>query len=94
MSNEFQLVDHVMIPLSNKRVFHLRTKGKRPRLPTPTPSEFDSSKSPPTNVNQGTSANQGVQNDPVNNYTLDPITYLNQLPPIEGGESMEFKQTK
>ncbi|GJR72332.1 hypothetical protein Tco_0084697 [Tanacetum coccineum] len=94
LSNDFQLVDHVMIPISNKRVFHLRTKGKRPHLPTPTPSDFSSSESPPTNVNQGTSANQGVPNDPVDNYTLDPITYLNQLPPIEGGESPEFKQTK
>ncbi|GKA68283.1 hypothetical protein Tco_0768200 [Tanacetum coccineum] len=64
MSNEFQLVDHVMIPLSNKRIFHLRTKGKRPRLPTPTPSDSGSFELPPTNVNQGTSANQGVQNDP------------------------------
>ncbi|GJY33999.1 hypothetical protein Tco_0418468 [Tanacetum coccineum] len=73
--NDFQLVDHVMIPLSNNRVFHLRTKGKRPRLPTLTPSDSGSSESPPTN--QGTSANQGVLNDPVDNYTLDPITYLN-----------------
>ncbi|GKA77316.1 hypothetical protein Tco_0783777 [Tanacetum coccineum] len=34
------------------------------------------------------------ENDPVNNYTLDPIPYIDQLPPIEGGESLEFKQTK
>ncbi|GJV45367.1 hypothetical protein Tco_1429903 [Tanacetum coccineum] len=88
------LVDHVMISLSIKKVFRLRTKGKRPRLPTPTPSDFGSFESPPTNVNQGTSANQEVPNDPVNNYTLDPIPYLNQLPPIKGGESPEFKQTK
>ncbi|GKF14617.1 hypothetical protein Tco_0056079 [Tanacetum coccineum] len=92
LSNDFQLVDHVMIPLSNKRVFCLKTKGKRPRLPTP--SDFGSSESPPTNVNQGISANQEVSNDPVDNYTLDPIPYLNQLPPIKGGESLEFKQTK
>ncbi|GJZ75974.1 hypothetical protein Tco_0640439 [Tanacetum coccineum] len=94
LSNDFQLVDHVMISLSIKKVFRLRTKGKRPHLPTPTPSDSGSSESPPTNVNQGTSANQEVPNDPVNNYTLDPIPYLNQLPPIEGGESPEFKQTK
>ncbi|GJS18475.1 hypothetical protein Tco_0412947 [Tanacetum coccineum] len=94
LSNDFQLVDHVMIPLSNKRVFRLKTKGKRPRLPTLTPSDSGSSESPSTNVNQGTSANQEVPNDPVDNYTLDPITYLNQLPPIKGGESPEFKQTK
>ncbi|GKA77257.1 hypothetical protein Tco_0783718 [Tanacetum coccineum] len=94
LSNDFQLVDHVMIPLSNERVFRLKTKGKRPRLPTLTPSYSSSSESPPTNVNQGTSANQEVPNDPVDNYTLDPIPYLNQLLPIEGGESLEFKQTK
>ncbi|GJR35207.1 hypothetical protein Tco_1210891 [Tanacetum coccineum] len=92
LSNDFQLVDHVMIPLSNKRVFRLKTNGKRPRLPTP--SDFGSSESPPTSVNQGTSANQEVPNDPVDNYTLDPIPYLNQLPPIKGGEYPEFKQTK
>ncbi|GJZ89052.1 hypothetical protein Tco_0660834 [Tanacetum coccineum] len=92
LSNDFQLVDHVMIPLSNKRVFLLKTNGKRPRLPTP--SDSGSSESPPTSVNQGTSANQEVPNDPVDNYTLDLIPYLNQLPPIKGGESPEFKQTK
>ncbi|GKE79190.1 hypothetical protein Tco_1545310, partial [Tanacetum coccineum] len=86
------LVDYVMIPISNKRVFCHKTKGKRPRLPTLT--NFSSSKSPPTNVNQGTSADQEEPNDPVDNYTLDPIPYLNQLPPIKGGESPEFKQTK
>ncbi|GJX39576.1 hypothetical protein Tco_0252879 [Tanacetum coccineum] len=26
-----------------------------------------------------------VPNDPVDNYTLDPIPYLDQLPPIKGG---------
>ncbi|GJZ80284.1 hypothetical protein Tco_0645278 [Tanacetum coccineum] len=86
LSNDFQLVDHVMIPLSNKRVFRFKSKGKRPRLPTPTPSTSSSSDSPPPN--------QGMENDPVGNYTLNPIDYMNQLPPIEGGESPEFKQTK
>ncbi|GKE32458.1 hypothetical protein Tco_1451780 [Tanacetum coccineum] len=86
LSNDFQLVDHVMIPLSNKRVFRLKSKGKRLRLPTPTPSTSTSSDLPPLN--------QGVGNDPVSNYTLDPIDYMNQLPPIKGGESPEFKQTK
>ncbi|GKD20672.1 hypothetical protein Tco_1222375 [Tanacetum coccineum] len=94
LSNDFHLVDHVMISLSNKRVFRLKTKGKRPHLPTPTPSDSGSSESPPTNVNQGTSANQEEPNDPVDNYTLDPIPYLNQLLPIKGGESPEFKQSK
>ncbi|GJT45043.1 hypothetical protein Tco_0953758 [Tanacetum coccineum] len=88
MSNEFQLVDHVMIPLSNKRVFRFKTKGKRPCLPTL--SLPDSS----TSESSSSSTNQEVSNDLVDNYTLDPIPYLNQLPPIEGGESSEFKQTK
>ncbi|GJS25617.1 hypothetical protein Tco_0454249 [Tanacetum coccineum] len=87
-SNELYLVDHVMIPLSEKRVFRFKHEGKRPRLPTPTPSNSELSDSPsPT-------PHQGMENDPVKNYTLDPIPYLNQLPPIEGGESPEFKQTK
>ncbi|GKF64147.1 hypothetical protein Tco_0187595, partial [Tanacetum coccineum] len=75
LSNDFQLMDHVMIPLSNKRVFRLKTKGKRPRLPTPTLTDFRSFESPPTNVNQGTSADQEEPNDPVDNYTLDLIPY-------------------
>ncbi|GJU76972.1 hypothetical protein Tco_1274042 [Tanacetum coccineum] len=80
-SNELYLVDHVMILLSEKRVFRFKHEGKRPRLPTLTPSNFESSDSPsPT-------PHQGMENDPVNNFTLDPIRYMNQLPPIEGGES-------
>ncbi|GJS98988.1 hypothetical protein Tco_0820158, partial [Tanacetum coccineum] len=63
-SNELYLVDHVMIPLSEKRVFRFKHEGKRPRLPTPTPSNSESSDSPsPT-------PHQGVENDPVKNYTL------------------------
>ncbi|GJU80051.1 hypothetical protein Tco_1282416 [Tanacetum coccineum] len=90
LSDEFYLVDHVMIPLSRKRIYHFKSKGKRPRLLTPTPSNSSgSSQSPP---NQGTSTN--LSRDPIDNYTLDPIDYMNQLPPIEGGESLEFKQTK
>nr|GEY67323.1 putative reverse transcriptase domain-containing protein [Tanacetum cinerariifolium] len=34
------------------------------------------------------------ENDPVNNYMLDLIIYIDQLPAIKGGESLEFKQTK
>ncbi|GJS40631.1 hypothetical protein Tco_0565674 [Tanacetum coccineum] len=84
-SNKLYLVDHVMIPLSEKRFFRFKDKGKRPRLPTPTPSNSESSDSP------SLIPHQGVENDPVNNYTLDPIPYMNQLPPIEGGESSKFK---
>ncbi|GKB61102.1 hypothetical protein Tco_0917288 [Tanacetum coccineum] len=40
------------------------------------------------------SNHQEEENDPINNFTLDPIPYIDQLPPIEGGESPEFKQTK
>ncbi|GJU85610.1 hypothetical protein Tco_1293156 [Tanacetum coccineum] len=87
-SNELYLVDHVMTPISKKRVYRFKDKGKRPRLPTPTPPDTKSSNSPsPT-------SHQNVENDPVNNYTLDLIPYINQLPPIEGGESPESKQTK
>ncbi|GKC21812.1 hypothetical protein Tco_1023962 [Tanacetum coccineum] len=75
-SNELYLVDHLMIPLSEKRVFRFKHEGKRPRLLTPTPSNSESSDSPsPT-------PHQGMENDPMNNYTLDPIPYMNQLPPI------------
>ncbi|GJU58309.1 hypothetical protein Tco_1236075 [Tanacetum coccineum] len=87
---EFYLVDHVMIPLSSKRIYRFKNKGKIPRLPTPTPS--NSSRSSQSPLNQGTSANPS--SDPIENYTLDPIAYMNQLPPIEGGESPKFKQTK
>ncbi|GKD31364.1 hypothetical protein Tco_1242142 [Tanacetum coccineum] len=87
-SNELYLVDHVMIPLSEKRVFRFKDKGKRPRLRTPTPPDTESSDSP------SLIPYRNVENDPVDNYTLDPISYMNQLPSIEGGESPEFKQTK
>ncbi|GKC68707.1 hypothetical protein Tco_1101305 [Tanacetum coccineum] len=87
-SNELYLVDDVMIPLSQKRVYHFKDKGKRPCLPTPTPPDTELSDSPsPT-------PHQNVENDPVNNYTLEPIPYMNQLSPIEGEEYPEFKQTK
>ncbi|GKE46414.1 hypothetical protein Tco_1477672 [Tanacetum coccineum] len=87
-SNELYLVDYVMISLFKKRVYRFKDKGKRPCLLTPTPLDTESSESPsPT-------PHQNVENDPVDNYTLDPIPYINQLPPIKGGESPEFKQTK
>ncbi|GKD13709.1 hypothetical protein Tco_1198116 [Tanacetum coccineum] len=40
-SNELYLVDHVMILLSVKRVYQFKDKGKRPRLPTPTPPDTE-----------------------------------------------------
>ncbi|GJW80951.1 hypothetical protein Tco_0144926, partial [Tanacetum coccineum] len=70
-SNELYLVDRVIIPLFEKRVFRFKDKGKRPRLPTTTPTDTESSESPsPT-------PHQNVENDPVDNYTLDPIPYMN-----------------
>ncbi|GJZ32883.1 hypothetical protein Tco_0578319 [Tanacetum coccineum] len=32
--------------------------------------------------------------DPVDSFTLDPVVYIDQLPPIPRGASEEFKQTK
>ncbi|GJW59056.1 hypothetical protein Tco_0105787, partial [Tanacetum coccineum] len=43
LPSEFYLVDHVMIPLSSKRIYRFKSKGKRPRLPTPTPSNSSGS---------------------------------------------------
>ncbi|GKG09738.1 hypothetical protein Tco_0338484, partial [Tanacetum coccineum] len=44
-SDDLYLVDHVMIPLSERRVFKIKQSGKRPRLPTLTPSESSESTS-------------------------------------------------
>nr|GEU34473.1 hypothetical protein [Tanacetum cinerariifolium] len=60
--------------------------GKRHRLLTLTPSGSSESTS--------SSSRQEEENDPVNNFTLDLIPYINQLLAIKGGESPEFKQTK
>nr|GEV01820.1 hypothetical protein [Tanacetum cinerariifolium] len=64
-----------------KRVFRFKDKGKKPRLPTPTPSNSKSSDLPSPNPNQER------EKDPVHNFTLDLIPYMDQLPPIKGGES-------
>nr|GEX65632.1 hypothetical protein [Tanacetum cinerariifolium] len=81
------LVDHVMIPLSEKQVFRIMPKGKIPHPQTPTPTESSELPSP-------TPHQEEEENDPVNNYMLDLIIYIDQLPAIEGGKSSEFKQTK
>ncbi|GKB89604.1 hypothetical protein Tco_0961876 [Tanacetum coccineum] len=52
-SNELYLVDHVMIPLSEKRDFRFKHEGKRPPLPTLTPSNSESSDSPSPTPHQG-----------------------------------------
>ncbi|GKA05732.1 hypothetical protein Tco_0684852 [Tanacetum coccineum] len=85
-SDDLYVVDHVMIPLSERRVFRIMPSRKRPHLLTPTPSGSSESNS--------SSSRQEEENDPLNNFTLDLIPYINQLPPIEGGESLEFKKTK
>ncbi|GJX97511.1 hypothetical protein Tco_0353309 [Tanacetum coccineum] len=64
--NKLYLMDHVIIPLSEKRVFRFKHEGKRPRLRTPTLSNSESSDSPsPT-------PHQGMENDPMNNSLLIP----------------------
>nr|GEX28181.1 hypothetical protein [Tanacetum cinerariifolium] len=75
-SDDLYLLDHVMIPLSKKRVSRIMPSGNKPRLPTPTPSESSESTS--------SSSRQEEENDHVNNFTLDPIPYINQFPPIKG----------
>ncbi|GJX64389.1 hypothetical protein Tco_0298732 [Tanacetum coccineum] len=79
----FQMLRSVMIPLTEGRALRIMPDGKRPHPQT----RLESSRSPSPAQNQ-------EENDPVDNYTLDLITYINQLPPIKGGESPEFKQTK
>ncbi|GJR04467.1 hypothetical protein Tco_0527451 [Tanacetum coccineum] len=77
-------VDHVMIPLIEGKARRTMVDGKRPHPQTPSELSCEPSPAP----------HQDEENDSVDNYTLDPIVYINQLPPIQGGESLEFKQTK
>ncbi|GKA05782.1 hypothetical protein Tco_0684902 [Tanacetum coccineum] len=83
ISNLYNLVDHVMIPLTKGKTRKIMIDGKRPHPQTP----LKSSSSPPPTQNQ-------EENDPVNNYTLDSSVYMNQLLHIPRRESPEFKQTK
>nr|GFC28272.1 hypothetical protein [Tanacetum cinerariifolium] len=76
ISDLHHLVDHVMIPLTEGQALRIMHDGKRPHPQTPS----ESSRSPSPAQNQ--------ENDLVDNYTLDPITYISQLPPIKGGESL------
>ncbi|GKC07134.1 hypothetical protein Tco_0998744, partial [Tanacetum coccineum] len=52
-SNKLYLVNHVIIPLSEKRVFRFKHEGKRPHLLTSTPSNSKSSDSPSPTPYQG-----------------------------------------
>ncbi|GJY75381.1 hypothetical protein Tco_0480497 [Tanacetum coccineum] len=65
------LVNHVMVPLTEGRANRIMIDGKRPHPQTPS----ESSSSPFPTQNQ-------EENDPVEHYTLDPIIYIDQLPPI------------
>ncbi|GJX54783.1 hypothetical protein Tco_0283152 [Tanacetum coccineum] len=83
ISDIHYLVDHVMIPLTKGKACRIMVDGKRPHLQTP----LESFLSPSPTQNQ-------EENDPVDNYTLDLIVYMNQLPPTKGGEFPDLKQTK
>ncbi|GKA26079.1 hypothetical protein Tco_0712188 [Tanacetum coccineum] len=83
ITNIHYLADHVMVPLTEGQAHRFMVYGKRPYTQT----SSGSSSSPSPTPTQG-------EVDPVDNFTLDPIVYYDQLPPIPGGPSEEFKQTK
>ncbi|GKC62827.1 hypothetical protein Tco_1095425, partial [Tanacetum coccineum] len=69
----------VMVPLTEGRVKRFMVDGKRPH--------------PPTSSSSSSQSQSQEENDPVDNYQLNPIEYHNQLPRIP--EALEeFKQTK
>nr|GEV01772.1 hypothetical protein [Tanacetum cinerariifolium] len=84
ISDIHYLVNHVMIPLTEGKTRRIMIDGKRPHPQTPSES---SSSSPSPTPNQ-------EEINPVNNFTLDPIAYIDQLLPILRREAPEFKQTK
>ncbi|GJS46129.1 putative reverse transcriptase domain-containing protein [Tanacetum coccineum] len=83
VTNTHYLVDHVMIPLTEGRAHRFMVDGKRPHPQT----SSGSSSSPSPTLTQG-------EVYPVDNFTLDPVVYCDQLPPIAIRASKEFKQTK
>ncbi|GJY27130.1 hypothetical protein Tco_0401856 [Tanacetum coccineum] len=83
ITNIHFLADHVMIPITEGPTHRIMVVGKWPHPQT----SSGSSSSPSPTPNQ-------EENYPVDNYTLDPVVYMNQLPPILGGESPKIKQTK
>ncbi|GJX83364.1 hypothetical protein Tco_0332845 [Tanacetum coccineum] len=83
VTNTHYLVDHVMIPFTEGQAHRFMVDGKRPHPQTSLGSSSSLSPTP----------TQG-EVDPVDNFTLDPVVYCDQLPPIAGGASKEFKQTK
>nr|GEV55259.1 hypothetical protein [Tanacetum cinerariifolium] len=70
ITDNHYIVDHVMIPLSEKQVFRIMPKGKRPYPQTPTLTESFESPSPTPHQEKE------EENDLVNNYTLDAIPYI------------------
>ncbi|GJU55767.1 hypothetical protein Tco_1229481 [Tanacetum coccineum] len=83
ISNDHYLMDHVLVPLTEGRAHPFMVDGKR--LHPQTSSGSSSCPSPtPT---------QGEIN-PVDNFTLDPVMYIDQLPPILKGASKEFNKQK
>ncbi|GJZ31928.1 putative reverse transcriptase domain-containing protein, partial [Tanacetum coccineum] len=83
VTNTHYLVDHVMIPFTEGQAHRFMVDGKRPHPQTSLGSSSSLSPTP----------TQG-EVDPVDNFTFDPGVYCDQLPPITGGASKEFKQTK
>nr|GEW99103.1 hypothetical protein [Tanacetum cinerariifolium] len=83
ITNTHYLVYHVMVPLTEGRAHRLMVDEKRPHPQT----SSGSSSSPSPTPSQG-------KVDLVENFTLDPVVYCDQLLPIVGGASKEFKQTK
>ncbi|GKA39821.1 hypothetical protein Tco_0732414 [Tanacetum coccineum] len=72
-----------MVPLTEGRVRRFLVDEKIPHPQTS--SSSSSTQSQPQDQEQI---------NPVDNYTLDPVEYYDQLLPIPGGASEEFKQTK
>nr|GEW93535.1 hypothetical protein [Tanacetum cinerariifolium] len=79
---DYYLVDHVIEPLTEGRAYRFMV-DRKPHSQT----SLGSSYSPSPYQAHG-------EIDLVDNFTIDPIVYINQLPPIAGEESEEFKQTK
>ncbi|GJW21546.1 hypothetical protein Tco_0032168 [Tanacetum coccineum] len=73
------LTNHVMAPLAEGRVKGSWLMGKGITLKL--------------SLAEGRVKDQ-EQIDPIDNYTLDPLEYYDQLPPIPRGALEEFKQTK
>ncbi|GJW67310.1 hypothetical protein Tco_0121734 [Tanacetum coccineum] len=71
ISDLHDLLDHVMIPLTEGKARRIIIDRKMPHPQT----LLESSLSPSPTQNQ-------EENDPVKNYTLDPIVYINQLLPL------------